>query len=221
MPIDNVEIVMKKTSEIIPYWRNPRKNDKTVEALMPVIEKNGFNVPIVIDKNNVVVKGHARLKAAKRLGMEEVPCIVSNAPDDVIKADRIADNKIQEMSSWDFAKRDLELERLGDSMTFGRLFRPEELDVGNEVFDVPTFEYKATALDFSQTDAYAGGDDEPTRHEHPQTAEVFVDIPEGYAEAKVVSPPADEAGFVPEQIQAQRKFRTLCPYCGKVVTIDV
>lgn len=208
-----IEIVMKKTSEIIPYWRNPRRNDKTVEALVPVIEKNGFNVPIVIDKNNVVVKGHARLKAAKKLGMEEVPCIVSDASEEVIKADRIADNKIQEMSSWDFAKRELELERIGDDLTFGKLFRPEELDVGNEVVDVPTFEYTPTGLDFSGVDM---SDDAPTHHEHPHTADVYVELPQARVQ--------DGGGGVDVEfapIPEKRKFRTLCPYCGKVVTIDV
>lgn len=221
MPID---IVMKKTSELIPYWRNPRRNDKTVEALMPVIEKNGFNVPIVIDKNNVVVKGHARLKAAKRLGMEEVPCIISDASDEVIKADRIADNKIQELSSWDFAKRDLELERIGDSMTFGKLFHPEENEVAGEVFDVPAFEYKPTGLDFSGEDYSENEDDAPTRHEHPPVG-VYVDVPEYKPKNYVDMATGEVIGEIPEpafeQIPEKRKFRTLCPYCGKVVTIDV
>lgn len=52
-----IDIVMKPVNEIIPYWRNPRRNDKTVDALVPVIQKYGFNVPIVVDKNGVVVKG--------------------------------------------------------------------------------------------------------------------------------------------------------------------
>lgn len=218
MPID---IVMKKTSELIPYWRNPRRNDKTVEALMPVIEKNGFNVPIVIDKNNVVVKGHARLKAAKRLGMEEVPCIVSDASEEVIKADRIADNKIQEMSSWDFAKRDLELERIGDSMTFGKLFHPEENEVAGEVFDVPAFEYKPTGLDFSGD--YDDSDDAPSHHDHPPV-EMLVDVPKQDMPSPSPSVDVDEVAvreFEQPPVPQQRKFRTLCPYCGKVVTIDV
>ena len=94
------QIVMKKISEVKPYMRNPRKNDKTVELLCKIIPKVGFNVPLVIDEKGVIVKGHARFTAAIRLGMEEVPCIITHADPEAIKADRIADNKISEFSEW-------------------------------------------------------------------------------------------------------------------------
>ena len=94
------EIVMKKINEIKPYVRNPRKNDKTVELLCKVIPKVGFNVPLVIDEKGVIVKGHARFTAAIRLGMTELPCIITHADPEAIKADRIADNKISEFSEW-------------------------------------------------------------------------------------------------------------------------
>lgn len=94
------EIVMKKLNEVKPYVRNPRKNDKTVELLCKIIPKVGFNVPLVIDENGIIVKGHARFTAAIRLGMEEVPCIITHADAEAIRADRIADNKISEFSEW-------------------------------------------------------------------------------------------------------------------------
>lgn len=94
------EIVMKKISEVRPYIRNPRKNDKTVELLCKVIPKVGFNVPLVIDERGIIVKGHARFTAAIRLGMQEIPCIITHADPEAIKADRIADNKISEFSEW-------------------------------------------------------------------------------------------------------------------------
>ena len=62
------QIVMKKISEVKPYVRNPRKNDKTVNLLVEIIPKVGFNVPLVIDRNGIIVKGHARYAAAIRLG---------------------------------------------------------------------------------------------------------------------------------------------------------
>ena len=93
-------IVMKKISEIKPYVRNPRKNDKTVNLLVEIIPKVGFNVPLVIDRNGVIVKGHARYAAAIRLGMEEVPCVVTDADEETIKLDRLADNRISEFSEW-------------------------------------------------------------------------------------------------------------------------
>ena len=73
------QIVMKKISEVKPYVRNPRKNDKTVNLLVEIIPKVGFNVPLVIDRNSIIVKGHARYAAAIRLGMEEIPCVVTDA----------------------------------------------------------------------------------------------------------------------------------------------
>ena len=72
------QIVMKKISEVKPYVRNPRKNDKTVNLLVEIIPKVGFNVPLVIDRNSIIVKGHARYAAAIRLGMEEIPCVVTD-----------------------------------------------------------------------------------------------------------------------------------------------
>lgn len=94
------EIVMKPINQIKPYVRNPRKNDKTVELLCKIIPKVGFNVPLVIDEKGVIVKGHARFTAAIRLGMTELPCIITHADEEAIKADRIADNKISEFSEW-------------------------------------------------------------------------------------------------------------------------
>lgn len=94
------EIVLKKIDEIIPYEKNPRRNSKTVELLVKVLPKVGFNVPLVLDEHNVIVKGHARYEAAKKLGMTELPCVISHASPDEIKADRIADNRVQEFSQW-------------------------------------------------------------------------------------------------------------------------
>lgn len=95
-----LKIEMRSISKIRPYVKNPRINDKTVELLVKIIPKVGFNVPLVIDKNGVIVKGHARYTAAIRLGMIEVPCIVSDADEDTIKLDRIMDNKVSEFTEW-------------------------------------------------------------------------------------------------------------------------
>lgn len=94
------QIVMKKISEVKPYVRNPRKNDKTINLLVEIIPKVGFNVPLVIDRNGIIVKGHARYAAAIRLGMEQVPCVVTDADEETIKLDRLADNRISEFSEW-------------------------------------------------------------------------------------------------------------------------
>jgi ParB-like chromosome segregation protein Spo0J len=95
------KLVMVETRQIKPYHRNVRKNDATVERLVKLIPKVGFNVPLVLDKNNVIVKGHTRWRAAIRLAIPALPCVYSEADEETIKLDRIADNKVQEFSKWD------------------------------------------------------------------------------------------------------------------------
>ena len=94
-------IVMLPISDIKPYHKNVRRNDLTIEKLVQLIPKVGFNVPLVLDKNNVIVKGHTRWTAAIRLGIQSVPVVYTNADEETIKLDRIADNKVQEFSLWD------------------------------------------------------------------------------------------------------------------------
>ena len=118
------KIIMKKISEIRPYVRNPRKNEKTVELLCEWIPKVGFNVPIVIDQNGIIVKGHARYFAAIRLGMEEVPCIISHASEEAIKVDRITDNKIAEYSEWMNEELAEEIEEINTKMDFSPMEFP-------------------------------------------------------------------------------------------------
>lgn len=97
-----MNIVDKNVDEIIPYENNPRKNDKAVPAVAKSIQEFGFKVSIVIDKNNIIVNGHTRLKAAKKLGLETVPCIVADdLTPDQIRAFRLADNKVGEIATWD------------------------------------------------------------------------------------------------------------------------
>lgn len=97
-----MEIVMRKVSELTPYEKNPRLNDKAVDACAESIRQYGFKVPIIVDRNGVIVTGHTRLKAAKALGMKEVPVIVADdLTDEQIRAFRIADNKVSDFSIWD------------------------------------------------------------------------------------------------------------------------
>ena len=88
--------------KIKPYENNPRINDNAVKYVANSIKEFGFKVPIVVDKNNVIVAGHTRLKAAESLGLDSVPVIrADDLTEDAIKAYRIADNKVFEYSTWD------------------------------------------------------------------------------------------------------------------------
>ena len=69
---DYMEIVNKKIKDIIPYENNPRNNDEAVEYVKNSIEEFGFKVPIILDKDNVIIAGHTRLKASMELGLKEV-----------------------------------------------------------------------------------------------------------------------------------------------------
>ena len=110
------QVAWKDVNELTPYARNARINDKTVPYLVNSIKRFGFKVPLVIDEKGVVVCGHTRLKAALECGMARVPCVLADDLTEAeIKAFRLADNKIQEMSSWDDDLLDQELVELKDS----------------------------------------------------------------------------------------------------------
>lgn len=116
-----MEIESIKIGKIKPYENNPRLNDGAVEAVKESIKEFGFKVPIVIDKNNVIVCGHTRYKASKELGLKEIPCIrADDLSDEQIKAFRIADNKVSELAEWDYEKLHLELTDISlDMSLFG------------------------------------------------------------------------------------------------------
>lgn len=88
--------------DLIEYDNNPRNNDGAVDAVAESIREFGFKVPIVVDRDNVIVAGHTRLKAAKKLGLETVPCVIADdlSPEQV-RAYRLADNKVGELAEWD------------------------------------------------------------------------------------------------------------------------
>ena len=97
MKIENWDI-----DKVKPYANNPRNNDDAVEATANSIKEFGWQQPIVVDKNGVIIAGHTRLKAAKKLKLKQVPVTVAeNLTDEQIKAYRLADNKTGELADWD------------------------------------------------------------------------------------------------------------------------
>ena len=106
-----MRVIDVSLNELRPYEKNPRKNDAAVKFVAKSIEEFGFKVPIVIDKDNVIVAGHTRYKAAKKLKLENVPCIVADdLSEQQIKAFRLADNKVAEKAEWDFGLLGEEIE---------------------------------------------------------------------------------------------------------------
>lgn len=135
-----MEIVMRRMDEIHPYEKNPRKNEAAVKYVAESIKQFGFKVPIVVDNEGIIVAGHTRYKAAKKLKLDSVPCIVADdLTDEQIKAFRLADNKVAEKAEWDFDLLSSELDDLFDfDMTvfgFEEIVTEEEHEVEEDDFE--------------------------------------------------------------------------------------
>ena len=132
--MNKLEIVYVAVEKIKPYANNPRINKKAVEKVMKSIQAYGFKVPCVLDKNYLLITGHTRWEAAKRLKMKRIPCIIASDLNKA-KADafRIADNKVAEYSTWDMTKLKEELSKIQlediefDDMGFDNDFSIEKL----------------------------------------------------------------------------------------------
>ena len=141
-----MQIYDKRLDEIKPYENNPRHNDNAVDAVVNSIREFGFKVPIVVDSDGVIVAGHTRYKAAQKLGLQTVPCIVADdLTDEQVKAFRLADNKVGELATWDLDALKVEFDNIG------------EIDLSGMGFDLTLHdEYTEPDIeDFS--DSTAGG----------------------------------------------------------------
>lgn len=140
-----MDILNLGLEEIKPYEKNPRNNDNAVDAVAASIREFGFKVPIIIDKDNIIVAGHTRYKAAKKLGLKTVPCIkADDLTDEQVKAFRLADNKVAEQADWDFELLNEELETITMDMDQFGFDLPEDDDeetqteiIEDDVPDVP------------------------------------------------------------------------------------
>ena len=127
-----------RLSELKPYEKNARNNDRAVDAVAKSIEQFGFKVPIVIDADKVIIAGHTRYKAAKKLRLKSVPCVIADdlSPEQV-KAFRLVDNKTAELATWDFEKLGDELNSLASELVEGFSFstptQNESSDVAVEI----------------------------------------------------------------------------------------
>ena len=102
---------------IRPYDNNPRDNSAAVGAVTESIERFGWQQPIVVDRDGVIVVGHTRYEAARRLGLETVPVKVADGlSPEKVRAYRLADNKVGELATWDDGKLEAELDALGDEL---------------------------------------------------------------------------------------------------------
>lgn len=129
-----VQIEYRNIEDINPYEKNPRKNEDAVRDVAESIRNFGFKNPIIVDKEGIIIAGHTRLKAAKKLGMTEVPVILADdLTEEQAKAFRVADNKVAEGALWDEDLLKDELAELEDMFTgfsddeLAELFEEEEI----------------------------------------------------------------------------------------------
>lgn len=117
-----MKIVELNLERLKPYENNPRVNDRAAEMVAESIVRFGFRVPIVVDGDHNIVCGHTRWKAARKLAMVRVPCVIADdlTPEEAA-AFRLVDNRTSELSFWDFAKLNDELAALAgmDLSPFG------------------------------------------------------------------------------------------------------
>lgn len=130
-----MEVQNLKIDEIKPYENNPRNNDGAVEAVANSIKEFGWQQPIVVDKDMVIIVGHTRYLAAKKLGCDTVPVVVaSNLSDEQVRAYRLADNKTGELAEWNTKLLDDELQDILDiDMTDFGFDEDIEFDPADEV----------------------------------------------------------------------------------------
>ena len=133
-----------KIEDIKPYENNPRINEDAVEKTAMSIREYGWQQPIVVDHDGVIIVGHTRLKSAKLLGLTECPVLVADLPAAKAKAYRIADNKTGELATWNQDLLDIEIEGLID------------MD-----FDIELTGFSLDDFDFGGGPGTGGGDDPP------------------------------------------------------------
>jgi ParB-like chromosome segregation protein Spo0J len=144
--LSDLEIVHKKTDSLFEYENNPRINDHAVEKMVMVIKELGFHVPILITEDDEIIDGHLRYKAAKQIGLEEVPTIlVTGLDEDRVRALRLELNKSADWAEWDEDLLAIEIGDLAESGLDLALtgFSPSEMDdiLGDsEPLDLPTEE---------------------------------------------------------------------------------
>ena len=237
-----MQVVEMPINEIIPYERNPRRNEEAVEKVANSIKQFGFRQPILLDKDNVIICGHTRLMAARALGLDKCPCIVNpDLTEKQVKALRIADNKTGEIADWDFV-------RLADEIDFDMDWTDLGFD-NNELEGLANFRDELNALDTTlgnnvipsddESEDYSGdvpsfGDGFSNTHDSTFSGNVDEDYHDDNTSQGFFKPnftPGESSYSVStEDVNKKRqelhhafdadkivldKYKVVCPHCGK------
>lgn len=152
------KLITVKVKDIIPYENNPRKNDKAVGAVAESIEQVGYDNPIIVDENMVILAGHTRQKALIKNGISEVKVMqVIGLDDEKKKKFRLLDNKVGEYASWDYVTLIEELDGLdwqGLDLSWGvegkddTEAEPNNKEYGEDEYGNEEFEYECPECGF-------------------------------------------------------------------------
>ncbi|HEP3392661.1 TPA: DUF4417 domain-containing protein [Streptococcus pyogenes] len=187
--MDNLKIEYVDIKSIKPYHKNARHNDgEATEKVAASIKAFGFQQPILVDDNNIIITGHTRLKAALSLGMDKVPIAHAvNLTDEQIKAYRLADNRVAEYSSWDKELLNIELAEF------------ETIDMSQFGFDL-----SVTGLDFGEDNPESEPIEEDTEDFHRDTTinqyNLF-DYDDTRTEGKYDMPVLEGVDHIPSDLQ--------------------
>lgn len=174
-----MEIEKLPLSEIKLYDKNPRKNEAAVEIVAKSITEFGFQNPIIIDKNNEIIAGNTRLKAAIKLGLKEVPVIrAEQLTEAQVKAFRIMDNKSSEYASWDWELLKEEFQELRNlkfdiELTGFSKEAREIIDLPENLEDVPDVDLEGAIKRFNNVIVIVGMEAD----EHETTIRNFLNLP--------------------------------------------
>ncbi|ARU19627.1 ParB N-terminal domain-containing protein [Ligilactobacillus salivarius] len=128
-----MEVRNMNIDDIKPYDNNPRDNDNAVESTANSIKEFGWQQPIVVDKDMVIIVGHTRYKAAKKLGYKEVPVVIaSNLNKEQVRAYRLADNKTGELANWVYGDLMSEIQEIQDLDLTDFGFNDSDLDISDK-----------------------------------------------------------------------------------------
>lgn len=142
------EVTYLSVDLIRTYWRNPRFCEEAVPFVVESIKRYGFNVPLVVDSKHMIICGHTRYRAARQMGMKEVPVIVADMTEERAKQFRIADNKTSEMAKWDEAKLRDEMNQMAALGDVRRLFGGPKWDAILNMAALPQFAHEGSQADY-------------------------------------------------------------------------
>jgi len=210
------EIKIVNIEDIKPYKKNARINNKTIEKLKKSIELYGFNQPIIVDKDYVIIAGHARYMALKELNYKEVYCIIEDQmTEKQIKEYRIADNKTSEFSSWNMNELITELKETNIE-NIKEFFNENEINNINSSIGAPILQgTNIEGINIEETYKEARGQNGPL----PLYKETYKPITqENILEIEERQEQSDKPWLGPSFVNNNKdeKYITIqCNHCGK------